>query len=119
MVNERVVDGIAYKVQELENGGEALGAISHEIKLEIIGATSTTVSTILPLVVRYKNWQDNLLPNENRPILIRIEEQKLCLEPMDGQAEFDFISEYAGVFKIRATAEFPCDSAEIEVTVSE
>ena len=41
------------------------------------------------------------------------------MEIMDGQAKVDFISEYAGVFKIRAMAEFPCDSAEIEVTVSE
>lgn len=91
-------------------------------KLIISGCSATATNTPLPITVVYQDWQDNPLPDENRPIKITItgpgQPTELVLNPVGGQAEFDFVSEVAGTFKIRATAEFPCDSAEIEVTVS-
>lgn len=92
------------------------------IKLAISGDVQAAVNTAIAFSVRYIDWQDNPLLNENRPIHITAlgpgQSQELVLTPADGQAEFDFVSAVAGIFKIRATAEFPCDSAEIEVVVS-
>lgn len=92
-------------------------------KLTITGDNAAQINTSLPLIVQYKDWQNNPLPNENRPIHISVsgpgQAQELILTPTNGQAEFDFVSAVPGTFIIRATAEFPCDSAEIEVVVSE
>lgn len=91
-------------------------------KLVISAGGATTVSTPLPVIVTYQDWQDNPLYDENRPIHISVtgpgQAQELVLIPTNGQAEFDFVSAVSGTFKIQATAEFPCDPAEIEVVVS-
>lgn len=91
-------------------------------KLVISGSKVTMIDALLPLSVAYQDWQGNPLPDENRPIYITVvgpgQAQELILTPVDGQAEFDFVSAVAGTFIIRATAEFPCDPAEIEVVVS-
>jgi hypothetical protein len=91
-------------------------------KLVFSGGNATQINVNLSLIVQYKDWQDNPLPNENRPIHISVigpgQTQELVLTPTNGQAEFDFVSAVPGTFIIRATAEFACDLAEIEVTVS-
>ncbi|MGB9826796.1 MAG: hypothetical protein ACPLRU_08985 [Desulfofundulus sp.] len=91
-------------------------------KLIILGSNTTTVNVQLPLIVSYRDWQDNLLQGENRPIHITVtgpgQAQELILTPVNGQAEFNFVSVVPGTFKIQVTAEFPCEPAEIEVVVS-
>jgi len=91
-------------------------------KLIITGANTTTVNTPLPLTIVYKDWKDNFLTDESRPIHVNVtgpgKAQELVITPTNGQAEFDFMSAVTGTFKIQAIAEFPCEPAEIEVVVS-
>jgi len=117
-----VQNDVVYRKEILEDGCEVLVAVLMTKKILIISKTTTTVNTPIPISVVYFDWQDNPLPDENRPIRVVVtgpgQAQELILIPTNGQAEFDFVSEVPGTFKIQATAEFPCDSAEIEVVVS-
>lgn len=91
-------------------------------KLVITGGNTVTAGAPLLLAVAYWDWQGNPLPDENQPVHITVtgpgQAQELALMPTNGQAEFDFVSAVAGTFKIRATAEFPCDPTELEVAVT-
>jgi len=116
-------DGVyLYEIAQLENGGEARGIVGNHVKIVLTGDNLTEINTKLYLTASYCDWQGNPLPEENRTIYITVlgsgEAQEIVLEPMNGQCEFDFISEVPGTFIIRATAVFPCDPAEIEVVVS-
>ena len=118
----RIEDNIVYRVLELEDGGEVLAAVCHATKLIISGDRVTITNNVLSLKVTYRDWQGNLLLDENQPVHITVtgpgQAQELVLMPTNGQAEFDFVSAVAGTFKIRATAEFPCDPTELEVAVT-
>ena len=91
-------------------------------KLVLLGNAATTINSPLPIAVAYRSWQDDPLPDENRPIHISVagpgQAQELILTPVNGQAEFDFVSEVPGTFIIQAVAEFPCEPAEMEVVVT-
>ena len=92
------------------------------VKLSLKGNIQTTVNTPVAFITNYLDWQDNPISDENRPIKVNVtgpgQPAELTLALANGQAEFDFVSAVAGAFKIRATAEFPCDQAEIGVVVS-
>jgi len=92
------------------------------IKLILTGQVSGEVGVGLPIIVQYKDWQDNLLTNINEPVRIGVDgpgeaDQELTLNPVNGQAEFSFVSDIAGVFRIKALSSIPCDMAEIEVVI--
>lgn len=113
-------------VEEVETENQAAIVKTHYCfakKLVISGSGAAAVGSLLPVIVAYQDWQGNSLPDENRPIHVSVtgpgQAQKLVLTPVNGQAEFDFVSEVPGAFVIRATAEFPCDPAEVEVIVNE
>jgi len=91
-------------------------------KLAVEGPESAIVNNAVSITAKYQDWQNNPLSDENCPIHITVtgpgQAQELVLTPTNGQAEFDFVSEVPSTFIIRATAEFPCGPAEIEVVVS-
>ena len=116
-------DGIyVYEVKQLEKGGEARGCVGNHARLEITGDTSTQTNMTLSVAAKYKDWEGNYLTDESRSITIRVtgpgQPQEIVLNPVNGQAEFEFESPIAGMFKICAAAEFPCTPGELEVTVS-
>lgn len=96
----------------------AEGHVCFCTKIILTGSATATVGVPVAITATYLTWEDKPLPDENRPIRVVANEQELVLTPTGGQAEFDFVSEVPGHFVIRATAEFPCDQAEIEVVVS-
>lgn len=121
---EQIGDEV-FKVEEIKTESQVAIVKTYYCwakKLVISGGGATTVNALLPVVVAYHDWQGNPLPEENRLIHVSVtgpgRAQELILTPVNGQAEFDFMSEVPGTFVIRATAEFPCDPAEIEVVVS-
>lgn len=93
-----------------------------DTKLATTGANTTALNTPLTLIVAFQDWQDNPLPDKNRPIKVIItgpgQPTELILNPVNGQAEFDFESPIAGTFIIQATADFACDAGTLEVTVN-
>lgn len=115
---ERIGDYI-YEVAHLEDGGVAKSIQGCAIKLVISGQSSVEVNNNLPLEISYRDWQGNLLEDETHPITVNVGEQNLILIPGNGKAEFDFVSEIPGRFGLRASAEFTCDRAEMEVIVNE
>lgn len=86
-------------------------------RLVIVTTPATTVGTPMPVTVKYEDWQGNPLPTETRHIHVEANGQALELEPVNGQAEFDFVADAPGTYRIRAFADFPCAAAEVEVTV--
>ena len=93
------------------------------IKLSLTGQVSGQVGVGLIITAQYKDWQNNILTGINEPIKISVDgpgeaDQELTLNPVNGQAEFNLVSDVPGIFKIKSTTNIPCDAAEIEVTVS-
>jgi len=92
-------------------------------KLALNCPTSGLVSTQVPIIVQYKDWEGNLLADVNDPVTITVDgpgeaNQELVLDMLSGQAEFDFISDIPGTFKIKAQTNILCDSVEVEVVIS-
>lgn len=119
-----ITDGVVFDLMVVETEQQKVEIKTMQgfaTKLAFSGDNSVAVNTSLPLTVSYLDWEGNLLPNENRPIHIFVtgssKAQELVLTPINGSAEFDFVSAVAGTFILTATAEFPCDSAEIKVVV--
>lgn len=113
---------LVYVIEKSPNGNQVKSFKCATVKLAVNGPSIGVINSNIPIAVEYRDWQNNPLPDENCPIHITVtgpgQAQELVLTPTNGQAEFDFVSEVAGTFIIRATAEFPCDPAEIEVVVS-
>lgn len=91
-------------------------------KITLTGENNAVVNSPITITAKYETWQGELIPEENRDIKITItgpaEPAEAILTPVNGQAEFDFVSPVEGTFKIRAKANFACDSAEMEVLVN-
>ncbi len=124
-LGNRVLDnGQVLGIYELDTGTQVVNMelpICSSTKLVITGVNNAAVNTPLPLMLAYQDWQNNPLPNENRPIHVNVtgpgQAQELVLTPTNGQVEFDFVSAVTGTYTITATAEFPCDAGTLEVTV--
>lgn len=92
-------------------------------RLSIAGNNRAIVDTANPITVEYQDWQGNALPDENHQIVVTVsggrQRQELLLTPVNGVAEFDFISAVPGTFTIRVSAVgYPCEIGEMEVVVS-
>lgn len=91
-------------------------------KINLIGPNTTTINVPITLTAAYFDWQNNPLIEENREIKIKIIgpglPSEITLMPINGQADFDFISPVDGIFKIQALAYFGCNVGEMEVTVN-
>jgi len=100
----------------------AEGCVCFTTKIILTGPASLTMDIPATFRAEYYDWQGGSLIDENRPIHVSVsgpgQAQALVLTTVNGQTEFDFVSEVPGTFVIRATAEFPCDPAEVEVVVS-
>jgi len=118
-----IKNGMVYEVQNLEDGGKALGARGNATKVILSGNNYGVINQVIPIAVQYYDWQDNILTNLSDEITITVANDGVVLEvtltPVNGQTEIDFISEVAGTFEITARSDFPCDTGRIEVTVSE
>lgn len=92
-------------------------------KLVIEGPVTCAINSPITATVKAFDWQNNPLPDENRPIKVTItgpgQPAELTLNPVNGQAEFDFESPIPGTFKIQAIADFPCDAGTLEAIVNE
>lgn len=111
-------DGIyLYEVQKY-NGGEARGVIGNHTKLVLTGPNEIAANVPEAILAEYQDYQGNLLPGENRDIIISVNDVEQVTTPVDGRAEFDFMSNAPGTHAISARTGFPCDSAKIEVVVS-
>lgn len=92
-------------------------------KLVISGLSTATVNAALPLLVKWQDWQGSALAGETSEINVAItgpaQTAESTLTPVNGQAELELVFPVAGVYKVRASAGFPCDIAELEVTVNE
>ena len=118
-MNYKIKDYHVYEVQELGNSGEALGCLGFATKIVISGKKTGAINEIIPFVAEFKNWEDSDLLEENSIIKLSIAGLEQEVYPQNGKVEFDFTSEYAGVFDIKASTVFPCEIAEIEVVISE
>jgi len=112
---------------EILNQWEVDGAVisTHHCwsnKLVLIGNNNTVINSLITLTVMLKDWQDNMLTH-NSDVLISVtsdsEVYELELEIINGQIDFEFVSESMGTFIIKALMPGqPCDIGLLEVTVS-
>lgn len=124
-MNYEIIGDEVVNIEQVKTATQVVTIKTHYCwtkKLVISCKNEAKINAPITVTVFYYDWQNNPLPEENRPIRITVtgpgKVQDLILIPTNGQAEFDFISEIPGTFKIQATAEFPCEPAEIEVVVS-
>lgn len=92
-------------------------------KLTVLGPTFGIINQIISLTVKWQDWQGNDLITEKNSIFVNVtgpaQPTAFTLAPVNGQAEFDLVFPVAGVYKIEASADFPCDAGVLEVTVSD
>lgn len=94
------------------------GHVCWTTKLTLTGPTTATIGQPITLTATYLTWQDEPLPTENRPIRVIADGQEIILQPVNGQAEFDFVAQAPGTYTICAEADFGCDVGSLEVLVS-
>ena len=92
-------------------------------KVVVTGPSSLTVGVPATYQAEYRDWQDNLLPNESRPIRIRAGEIESVVEPMVGAGEFDLVVDYVPegdklIIEVCGDG-FGCDRGVLGVTVIE
>ena len=101
----------------------AEGHVCFATKVILTGPESLTVGVPATFRAEYHDWQDNPLPDEDRPIRVRISEAEMLVEPVGGVAEFDIVTDYVpegGTLTVEAVGEsFGCDSGMLEVDVVE
>ena len=92
-------------------------------KVVLTGPSVLTVGVPATFKATYYDWQDNLLPNESRPIRIRAGEIESVVEPMVGAGEFDLVVDYVPegdklIIEVCGDG-FGCDRGVLGVTVIE
>ncbi|MDQ7790211.1 MAG: hypothetical protein RDU41_09190 [Clostridia bacterium] len=90
-------------------------------KIALTGPTTIQVGVPATYRVEYRDWQDNLLPNESRPIRIRAGEIESVVEPIVGAGEFDLVVDYVFdklIIEVCGDG-FGCDRGVLEVVVVE
>lgn len=101
----------------------AEGHICFATKIVLMGAHSLTVGIPATFQAEYFDWEDSPLPEENRPIHVRIGENEVVVNPIGGVAEFDVVADYVpegGALVVEAVGDgFGCDPGGLEVTVVE
>ena len=113
--------------QEVDTGNQvarvAEGHVCFATKVKLTGLAAITVGIPATFQAEYFDWEDNALPDENRPIRIRVLGQETVVEPVGGVAEFDVVADYVpegGALVVEAVGDgFGCDPGGLEVTVVE
>lgn len=121
MITERMerVGDLLYCIQEINGVEVARGVCGNANKLVISGEISLIANNTYQYHVECIDDAKNLNREKSGTLLITVESITISVEMINGAAEFDFESLIPGVFKIRVNADFPCDDAEMEVTVIE
>lgn len=113
--------------KEVDTGNQiariAEGHICFATKVVLTGPISITVSAPATFRAEYYDWQDNLLPDENRPIRIRAGEIESVMESVGGAGEFDLVVDYVPegdklIIEVCGDG-FGCDRGVLGVTVIE
>lgn len=88
----------------------------------ITGEKVIRVNVAIPISIEVQYPKGVTDVSEIRPLVVKItgpgQPAELTINPVNGQAEFDFESPIPGTFTIQATADFPCDPGTLEVTVN-
>lgn len=113
--------------KEVDTGNQiariAEGHICFATKVVLTGPASLTTGIPATYRAEYYDWQDNPLPDENRLILVRVADQEMTVQSVNGVAEFDVVAEYVpegGTLVVEAVGDgFGCDPGMLEVTVVE
>lgn len=116
-----IENGFVYEF--INDGGIMKTAVCPEFSLTIQGGTSVGIGATLPLLVEYRDWLGDPRADIQAPIKVAVTgpdgTHEVTLAPVDGRAEFEFVSDAAGNFTILAVATgVTCGSGRIEVTVA-
>lgn len=118
-----VKDGKVYRERTFPNGAKEVSLWGELVKVKLTGPSGITISTPATLRAEYYDWQGNSIPDENRPIRVRVGEDEMLVQPVDGVAELDVQVDYVpegGTLVIEAVGDgFGCDPGRLEVTVVE
>jgi hypothetical protein len=69
-------------------------------------------------VIEGSEFQGQIVTDEQRPMFLRVDDSEPLEIPVtNGIAEVPLEFESPGVYQLRITADFPCESAELEVVV--
>ncbi|MBC9786453.1 hypothetical protein H1S01_18515 [Heliobacterium chlorum] len=81
------------------------------LKLVVTGGKSSMgIGETLSLHVELRDWQDTPIPDRSQKITVSVAHEEgdpvvIALEAVGGKAEFDFMSNSAGTFLVRAVAD--------------
>lgn len=113
-------------VEQVDTGNQIATVCRHYAftkKLVVSGSLNALINTDTPFNAKWQDWQGNDLPEELSNIVITVtgpaQLTEFTLNPVNGQANFDLVFPVAGAYEIQVSAEFPCDTEKLGVTVNE